>query len=1429
MNRRECGIIRRTMNRLPLLFQHPFLLRISVAVILLCEILLHPALGQETQNLARLPGVVALAESENRDRWGLDGWHASYAIDGSHDLSGAGPRTTCWASDNWEYTHGLVIVFPKTATVSELAIFWGGPTGSPLTPRKFVVEGFLSGNWKVLNTHESSKDEASTVVSFPPTTMTALRISQPPDGAHLESDRRLWIADVEVKGVVSANAAEAPVQGLAVQFRQELAQRRQAEADARVKPLLDVVMRTPKTRGFMGIVNRDDRARGRANTAKYAWAKQAVESTCKQAEWWLNQSDEYIYSLIPPENPRALCPSFEKGCPIHGGARGSFTATMEAPFRWKCNAGGEEWYDGAIVKNPATGAEVTVRDDGSGWLAPAGFPNAGRRYYFVAAYRYFILGKLFGTPYEGDGGSKWQGSTAVIHLAQAYAYTGDARYAHKAGVMLNRLAEVYRFMDGCVEGPSQRQDGYIGQTFERFWVQQIALACDLVWDEIQKDTALVDFFKLHGGADYDGDGAVSTKDIAYNLQHNLLGYIYEYVHRLMPYLDGDFLIYEMGGLASVASALQNGDLAKEMLEGDYGLRMLLSTEFFRDGKFIYDSTGYNVGNAQQVAVLAEWMHGFQDGVYLKQPLDLYNDPRYRMGELLNFCRFVDCDGRGPQIGDGGGSRTKILQTTAPYSMYDERALLRLTGDRSFYASRIASAANGNVDSFRDGKADYWLVFHADDTLTPKPVGNQVPTQPRVDSHLFPDSGIAILRAGTRPDTRWHLPFTFSKGSYGHGHPDKLAINVIASGFDLSADLGYPTTWTDAKYPGWETNTASHWTVMLDETASQSYVMGKLGFHDTSPNVDSVEASCESAYPGCSLYRRTVALVRDAPDGEPLYAVDLFRVAGAKVRDYLHHSMGNPDEMQLTLSAPHGEWAAQAKGTLAGENVEFAAQPGYGFLKEVKRLAYDGPFFAEWRVSGASQPDRYLWTRHDFGDCDIEFTVTRTGKASGNQERGVLVWNVDPSNPGNRRQCWIDAGGTMLPLGQPIRMKVQVRSGKAAVNLDGKPIERGMEVIGNPPARGRVGFLHYYNYSFIYDDLTITPVNGNAAPVGDDFSKPLSSAVWDRIEPTYRVNEGHLIVADTDVVALRLLVPGGIGAGAELITARGEGYGLRGRSPWEAHVILRDRKTDPASVTTFASVLEVHEGESRVQSVERLSITPSYDKAVALRVVAGGRTDYVLSSLDVEKQFTVTDGNQRVEFQGRFGWLSLANGKVTGSRLVGGGYLRCGALRLESPGDLRGTIVATDIEKSKLRIRFDGGSVPKIGQLLLVNNPGFACPSVYRISFVLKESEGTCMVSLGATPLAIGRGRVGVVDEKVGSFSCATPLLKLRFNAGLYNGRRVRPAEQNSTPEFKLTTATEAAFQLADPTGVKSFKPGSEFVVYDVGAGDEAKIVSAIGR
>ncbi|HZP81116.1 MAG TPA: heparinase II/III family protein [Chthonomonadaceae bacterium] len=1345
-------------------------------------------------NLARLPGVVAVVDSEHRDRWGIDGYHAACLNDGIV----SGSETQEWMSDNWEVTHTAALVFPQAVRVQKVTFHWG----NSLTPRRATLEGWHDGQWRALAALKTRADAPTTTLTLALTTVDAVRLVQPPDGANPRADRRLRIGEMEVFGETVGPKHDAVK--FAAQLQAELKQQRQREDAARVKPALDLVMRRRKPRGFLGIINAEDVKRGRENVATRPWAKALADSIIKDADWWVAQDDSYIRSLVPEGNPRAICPQFEKGCPLHGGGRYSFDTTMETPYRWRCKKGGEWWYDGAVVKNPKTGKDVVVRDDGSGWLAPEGFPNAGRRYFFVAAYRYYLLGKLFSYPYEPDSGaSKYEGGTPVTQLALAYALTGDKRYAHKAAVMLSRLADLYPHYDGCIEGPTQRQDGYIGQTFERFLVQNLILACDCIWDTLDD----------------------KQRD---HIQRDLLGYVYEYLHRLMPYFDGDFIMYEMTALAGLASILQNPDMMQEVLEGDTGLRVMLTNSWFRDGKFIYDSCGYNIGNAQTGILIGEWLYGATAPPRYPRPLDPYNQPDYRLNALYDFLRHVDCDGRVPPIGDGGSGRGKALRTTPPYSRDDERALLRLPAERDIYTAQLQAASGGDLENYRNGNADWWLLFHAQEPLPKLAAPPQAPPQ---TSHLFPDSGIAILRAGESPLTRQHVILTFSKGSYGHGHRDKLAINLFRYGYDLTADIGYPSTWTDIKTGGWDTNTASHCTVMLDEKAQSGDSIGELDYYATQPMADVVEASAEkAAYPDASLYRRTVALVRDEA-GEPLYTFDVFRVAGAKTRDYLFHSLGRPEDLNITLHDSAAQWQAQSKGSLAGENVEPMTQGGYGFLYDVQRAPLAAGGVAVWRShSGAEQGDNYLLTRQTYRDFTVEFTMTRTGKASGSNERAFFVFGADAANPQRRRSVGLDSGE--MPVGKPVHVRIEVRGDRVTTTLDGKPVERKVDSFGAPLEAGNVGFLHYYNFAYDYRDFTLTPQDGGPA-LTPDFTRPLDPQVW-RIDTAYRTADGALQARDGDEVGCALHLLGG--PGREIIRAKAEGPGVRGQSPLEGHVIVRDRATDPAAGSAFVAAMEGFQEAPKITALDAMTLTPSADvtpdgrahlNAVAVRIKAGDRVDYLLSALDAVPRVAELDG-VRIEFGGRFGLVTTRGGQVTSLTCVGGA-LACGEKRVEAPPTLRGEIVRTDIEKNALVIRVaDRRMQPIVGAPLLAHNPRFVTPAVYSVQKAELLGDDLWRVELDM-PLTLARGRVQSADAVKGCFASQTPVMKLRVNRGLFDGKRVRARLANDAPEFALTTATEEAFQLAHAQDVRAFSRGGEYVVLDTGAGDTVEQIGSAHR
>ncbi|MCC7491472.1 MAG: heparinase II/III family protein [Fimbriimonadaceae bacterium] len=1328
-----------------------------------------------------LPVALALADSAHRDRWGLDGYHAAQALDGRS----ADRRLDCWVSDNWEVTHSLVLLLPQRADLSAVRVTWWAHQ----TPRRWRLEALAEGAWRVLVERRQERDEAVSELLVAARGVEAVRLSQPPDGAHPEADRRLQVADVQLLGEPAQPVTAVALAALQTRCERELRELRQREDEARVAPVLAVAEQPRKTRGFQGIIDRDDLARGRRNAAQ-PWAQSYVKAILADADWWVAQPPQWVWGLLPAGNPRAICPSFEKGCPLHGGARLSFTATLEAPYRWKCRQGGEVWGDGLAFTNPGNGAQLTIRDDGSGWLGPPGFAEAGRRYYFTAAYRYFLVAKLCGSPYEPDGGSVYRGGPPLQQLALAYALTGDRRYARVANLLLVRLADLYGTWDGCIEGPTQRQDGYLGQTFERFLVQTVILAADLVWDELDDP-------ELHRLLTAQGHPA---QQLGQHLQRNLLGRIYEYLHRLLPYFDGDFVMYEQTALAALAKVLDNPTLVAEALDSDVGTGVMLRNSWFRDGKFIYDSTGYNVGNAKTPLLIAEWLHGYTPPG--GQPLDLHSDPRYRLAMLYDFLRDIDCDGRPPQIGDVAGPRQPTWRPNPPYSTDEERARLRLPALRSLYEQRLLAASGGDLSTLRSGHHDWWLLFHAE-PLPPQPV----PPAPTPSSRLFEDGGLAILRAGRDAERRQHLAFTFSKGNYAHGHGDKLAINLFERGWDLTADLGYPTTWTDRKYHGWETHTASHCTVMVDAQPQRGNVIGRLLTYAELPAVGFVEASAP-AYPQCSEYRRLLAQVRDE-QGDPLYVADLFRVRGGQRREYLFHSLGTPDALTVTTapaSAPQ-----PASGTLAGPDVEWMSQGGAAFIKLTQRWPGEGLLTARWQsATGAAQPDRWLLTRQRYREVDLSFELQRTGQAGGPRERAVLVFAADAANPARRRVVMLPADS--LPVGQWTPVTVRVRGEQAEVSCAGQRLTR-VDVTGQAGDEGSVGLLHYYDYDWLYRKLTLT-VPGQA-PQAVDFSQPLDPAFWQRIDPTYRLERdatGEAVLRASSAEQLRLTLAA-VGAPARsVLQGVAEGYGVRGQSPLEGHLILRDTPADPNAESLFQAVLATT-GEPQIRPL------PAPPGATALTVRTADREDLLLTATDETTLVELTWQGQAVRFRGRGGLLRWRHGALRGLSLVGS-ELSCGGQALRLPGTWRGQVDAVDEAGQALEVT--AATPPPAdaaGRPLLVSDPRYVCPAVYTVTQVAASGPGHWRLALNL-PFLLAAGSIGEVQPATQSFASRTPVSKLAVNPGLFDGKVVQTGGHLTT---RLKAATPLAFRPLEQFA--AFQPGGTWRVLDVGVGDQVELTT----
>ena len=504
-----------------------------------------------------------------------------------------------------------------------------------------------------------------------------------------------------------------------------------------------------KRQGLVGIYNRRDLERARRNAERLAWARDMVDQIVRDAGFWAGFSDETLYAMVPTQNPMALTVAQYDGCPIHGGNRSTLEGDLLHPYQWRCNLGGEWWYQGIEVVNPGTGETVRMVDDGPGWVAPEGFPNAGVTYYFTGAYRCYLLYRLFSSPYAPQTGEGHQGRPASQALALAYVFTGEQKYAHKAGVLLNRLADVYGRLRGIKEGYEaydRSKDpirGYVGEASgrEQSFLHNVAVTYDLVFEAMREDEDLVGFLRSMHGA----NGPATTEDIIFNIHRNLFAYAYEFLDRTLPLAGGDFLTSSLYALLEVGACLQNGAMIRQALEAPTGLYNVMSNSFFRDGKFWYDSIGYGAGNIRGALNAAEWTLGFQD---VTSRIDLYRDPGFRLREMMDFARAVDCDGRVPLIGDTGGGRSSVLRT--PYSLEDEIGYLRLPEARERYARRILAGTGGDPDAARK-HGDLFLLFHCEPWNETTEAGGI-----SHESDVLHDSGFCILRAGDRQSSRRHV-------------------------------------------------------------------------------------------------------------------------------------------------------------------------------------------------------------------------------------------------------------------------------------------------------------------------------------------------------------------------------------------------------------------------------------------------------------------------------------------------------------------------------------------------------------------------------------------------------------------------------------------------------------------------------------------------
>lgn len=729
----------------------------------------------------------------------------------------------------------------------------------------------------------------------------------------------------------------------------------------------------------------------RNNVANYSWAQAERSAILDYAAAWRNLSDEQLWRIpIEQTVPRSIYVHATAGCPIHGsvlheryGVYGWRVDPIRRPWKVQCPIGGEYWPTNDFGAFYASGkdAQNIFRfdranrsllystdssrpygvDDGTGYVA-----SDGTRFNFIAYYVHWGIWQNLGR--------SW--SQALENLSQAYVLTGDPVYAHKTAILLSRIADVLPSMDtsywssrGYVQGDGFSGMGLVlGSIWDAALASAIARAYDAIFPALREDGALYAF--LGSNAARYGLTPVDTPErLQTHIEQNALVVLMRAIQqRRIRANEG----IHQKAYAEAAIALDDPAATPRWLmwlfepgtvyEGGGHLPSVLVDWIDRDGASNEASPGYNAIWLDAIQPLADLLEDspYANGVSLKRYTNFRN--------FLSFPFWLQVHpDYYPHIGDenttgspGRAPATDPNRYAAAFHRYGYPEL-----------AQMAFALNGNSVNGLHGS-----LYDPGAATTAQSISAAVEKfgTIRQGALVLSGYGLATLTAmaGGKPATVW----LYSGRQNKHGHWDRLNLGLFAYGLDLMPDLGYPDfpTVDSPHYWGWQNNTVSHNTVVVDARRQQTVPTGRTMAFFPGTFVQAVEVDGNGVYSQASVYHRTVLGVQTRLG---FYLVDVFRVRGGSDHLYSFHSgPGNVTTKGLNL-------ATQSGGTYAGANVAYGQfydgqccsiyqGSGFQFLDRVsKDVAPAGAFEAEWAVadhwdvlSGAQDTRLKVWSVGD---------------------------------------------------------------------------------------------------------------------------------------------------------------------------------------------------------------------------------------------------------------------------------------------------------------------------------------------------------------------------------------------------------------------------------------------------------------------------------
>ncbi|OGV63326.1 MAG: hypothetical protein A3K19_21880 [Lentisphaerae bacterium RIFOXYB12_FULL_65_16] len=1126
----------------------------------------------------------------------------------------------------------------------------------------------------------------------------------------------------------------------------------------------------------------------RARVQTEAWAKAHAAGVVAAANKALERPDDWYLQMRPGKD---ACFAYGfTGCPIckaSWGTWGGARCSWDNPGHVTC-AGGHVLPD---AEHP---------DPGTGYKNPD-----GRIHYMVGSWNAWVVEKFL----------DMAGSLAV-----AYSLTGDAKYADRAGFILDTLADIYPSCDkGSWDYPSNPPSGRL----DRPWYQVARVLVPLVdaYDQVCGDAA------------QDKPSVTAGLSRRQNIEENMFknGAWYCYEQSLHGGLNNGEADYIRGALA-VGCLLGIEYYVRWAYDGPYGIQALVRNNVCRDGRYYETSVGYADHTRELYLTFAGPLWNYRSAKY-PDGINVYDDPVFRSFYLMPASS-ISCLGHSPRFGDWSPDVVRLLPPKVPAEPLDEHFAEVLYARsvspeaRTDFGRLLLYLCHGDVTKARATAPNRdWLLFHA----APPPQGDSA-LPPWLDQRLnatnfFGQKGLAILRT---PNSRAAQAALVRFGpSLNHGHRDDLNLNYFALGYELTYDLGYGLGSTHTQV-GWSHQTASHNLVLVDETSQGASDAdgsgGSLFLIAGLPGLQVVDCAAEATYAslGVKDYRRVCALIGQGPD---TYLLDIFHVRGGKQHDYIFHSLSTNvdfDGVQFGDPAP-GSLAGPdiAWGDKQGNDADIIGYPnkpywnpppgnGLGFLMAPQRAQAGGPFSATWHIGGE--------------DCHVKMALL--------PEPGTEL--ITAQAPGIYPEKQGAYGNT---LGLPSARYVLARR-KADADLESTYVAV-YEPYARPLPSGRVD----------YEELArvATCTAGEIKPVpsvyvllfkatgpGDEMRLPLNVATKGRYtlsaavygSPKYGeaqasldgtafeklLNEGQVVNAGKSqvfVLGARDLEPGPHTLTLKVVTPIEADYwiGLQ-------YVALSRDNGGPAPDQPTRPFLK---------TATRLTTSAG---ATAVRVEhVSGRVDHLLYTPQPGPEIACGDG-PALTSNGCVARVSTRDGKTTDVDLVGGSRLNTPDLQVQmAPDSFSGTLTGVDYARctvsTSVRLPADGRLN---GAVVYFGNPSYSRNTAYRIAGVSSGPDGS-VIDLGRTSLTLGFADLADEPQDEHTLTTLNPheysRALRRPDSRFFHGKLLATADGKVQTTIHATTFGQPFVIKVEST--RDLHKGMRVFYYDIRPGDSFRILN----